>query len=208
MIGASNKNALREYRTTKPQTSLRSHLSGLLALIFYKVPILCRLFYKVPILCTLFYKVPILCRRTAKILNGVRGFAGCSGSSLFVYVLRSLFSAAGLCMINRFCIYFCIIILISYLNDNGIAANNSITLEIPIKIVWRFPNCCLHNSEKSGKFKVVFVFVCLIINCNVVIENSIHFAKEAEMNGHTNIEFRLQASTMPETNTLTDYAAA
>ena len=139
MIGASNKNALREYRTAKPQTSLRSHLYGLLVLIFYKVPILYRLFYK----------VPILCRRTAKILTGVRGCAGWSGSSLFVYVLRFLFSAAGLCMINRFCIYFCIIILISYLNDNGIAASDSITLEIPIKIVWRFPNCCLHNSEKK-----------------------------------------------------------
>ena len=40
------------------------------------------------------YKVPIVCRRTAKILTRQHGCAVWSGSSLFAYVLRSLFSAA------------------------------------------------------------------------------------------------------------------
>ena len=71
-------------RITKPQTGLRSHVSRQ------------NLLY-----CSyIFKKVPILCRRTAKILTRLRGCAVWAGSSLFAYVLRSLFSRRSICNLD------------------------------------------------------------------------------------------------------------
>ena len=77
ILAASWQNkALRHIRMSKTQTGLRSHASG------QELPYI-------------FYNISILCRRTVKILTRLRGCAGWSRSSLFAYVVRHLFSAAG-----------------------------------------------------------------------------------------------------------------